>query len=227
MLSRFLAGVIFACLGRMHILHRERTALRGAWILAANHISHFDPPLLSVAALRKLDWMAMLELFQHPVVAAWLRSIDTFPTDRERVDRESVRIALERLRRGHVLGIFPEGGIRDGARSVLEGAPPKAGVATIAQLARAPIVPCAIVGADRLYDRRLLLPPRRRIEVWIAFGEPITAPAGLEKRMERAYLERALSEAFPRLFTELREQFALTADDLPHPPARRKGRVAA
>jgi len=41
-LSRFLAMLLFALIGKMHILHRERSKLRGAYILAANHISHFD-----------------------------------------------------------------------------------------------------------------------------------------------------------------------------------------
>src|SRR5437016_4831046 len=82
--------------------------------------------------------------------------------------------------RSRVVGIFPEGGIRDGPRSVLEGAPPKPGTAALAQMAGAPILPCAIVGSDRLYNPRMWL-PLRRVRVWIAFGEPIFAPEGLEK----------------------------------------------
>jgi len=168
----------------------------------------------------------MVELFEKPIVAAWLRAIDTFPTDRARVDRAAVRTALARLSRRHVVGIFPEGGIRDGDRSVLAGAPPKPGTATIAQLANAPLVPCAIIGTDRLYDLKMWL-PLRRVRVWIAFGEPIFAPDEMSKPDARAFLERALSEAFQALFAELREHFALSAGDLPQPPARRKGKVDA
>lgn len=225
-LSRFFAMLLFALIGKIHILHRERSKLRGAYIFAANHISHFDPPILSIAAKRKIDWMGMIELFEKPLVAAWLRSIDTFPTDRARVDRAAVRTALARLRRTHVVGIFPEGGIRDGARSVLAGAPLKPGVATIAQLANASILPCAIIGADRLYDWKMWL-PLRRVRIWIAFGAPISAPNDMSKTEARSFLERALSEAFHALFAELREHFALTRDDLPQPPARRKGKVEA
>jgi 1-acyl-sn-glycerol-3-phosphate acyltransferase len=221
--SRFVATLFFALIGTVRVLHRERTAIRGAYILATNHISHFDPPILSIVARRKIDWMGMVELFQNAVIAAGLRAIDTFPTDRARVDRESVRTALARLRRGHVVGIFPEGGIRDGARSVLEGVPPKPGVVTLARLADVPILPCAIIGTDRLYDWKMWLPLFRRARVWIAFGEPIYAPAELHKAEARNWMERELSRAFCGLFAELREQFQLEPDDLPQPPARRKG----
>jgi len=224
MISRFLAMLIFQLVGKMRVLHRGRSAMRGGYILVSNHISHFDPPILSVATRRKIDWMSMIELFENRVVAAWLRAIEAFPTDRSQVDRAAVRIALARLARGHVVGIFPEGGIRDGARSVLAGAPPKLGAATLAQLANAPILPCAILGADRFYNSKMWLPFFRRARLWIAFGEPIYAPQNVSKTEARAFLESELASAFPRLLAELREHFALTDDDLPQPPARRKGR---
>lgn len=222
--SRFIATLFFALIGTVRVLHRERTAIHGAYILAANHISHFDPPILSIASRRKIDWMGMVELFDNRIVAAWLRAIDAFPTNRARVDRKSVRAALERLECGHVVGIFPEGGIRDGARSVLAGALPKPGVATLSQMTNAPILPCAIVGTDRFYDWKMWVPLRGRVRVWIAFGEPIIAPSGMRKAEARVWIKRELSRAFCGLFAELREQFQLTSDDLPQPPARRKGR---
>lgn len=222
MLSRFLARCLVAPFARVRIIGREHTARRGAFILAANHISHFDPPVLSVAALRKLDWMAMVELFENRLVAAWLRGIETFPVDRERVDRAAVRTALVRLRRGHVVGMFPEGGIRDGATSVLNGAPMQPGISALAQMSGAPIVPCVILGTDRLYDaanwRRF-----RSVGIWIAFGEPIRCEAhGKEARAET---ETQLRAAFATLLNQLRERFGLSEDDLPQPPLRRKGRV--
>ncbi len=208
----------------MHIVRGDLTSRHGAWILAANHISHFDPPLLSIATKRKIDWMAMIELFENRAVSAWLRAIDSFPTDRSRADRAAVRIALTRLKQQHVVGIFPEGGIRDGARSVLEGAPLKPGIASIAEIADAPVLPCAIVGSDRFYDKKMWL-PLRRVNIWIAFGEPIIAPRDLDKSASRAYIERELANAFRNLFAELCKKFQLSPDDLPQPPARRKGRA--
>src|SRR5438105_143181 len=109
---------------RVRVLHRERARVAGACILACNHISHFDPPLLAARIRRKVDWMAMADLFSSRLFGAFLRFVDTFPVDRARSDRASVRIALDRLGLGRAVGIFPEGGIRDGAASILGGAPP-------------------------------------------------------------------------------------------------------
>lgn len=194
----------------------------GAWLLAANHISHFDPPLLSIAARRKIDWMGMVELFQLPLFASWLRAIDAFPVDRAHLDRNAVRIALTRLRAGHAVGIFPEGGIRDGANSVLEGAQTRPGVAGLSQMTAAPIIPCVIMGSDRCYILPRLWRPGRRIPIWIAFGQPLFPTNSPDRVAARAALEARLSEAFRELAVEIRMHFGLGDDDLPQSPARRR-----
>jgi 1-acyl-sn-glycerol-3-phosphate acyltransferase len=171
--SRLIAKMLFMPFVRIHVLRPEAGRRKGAWILAANHISHFDPPLIGIAARRKIDWMGMVELFRHPVSAAFFRAIDTFPVDRGHLDRQAVRTALTRLRAGRAVGIFPEGGIRDGVRSVLEGAPARPGVAGLSQMTGAPVVPCVIMGSDRCYALPRLWRPARRLPVWIAFGQAL------------------------------------------------------
>jgi 1-acyl-sn-glycerol-3-phosphate acyltransferase len=192
-LSRLTAKLLLAPIVKIRVMGRLPAARDGAWILAGNHISHFDPPLIGIAARRKIDWMGMSELFQHPVFGGWLRAVDTFPVDRHRLDRAAVRTALERLRAGHCVGMFPEGGIRDGARSVLEGAPMRPGVAGLSQMTGAPVVPCVIMGSDRIYALPRLWRPGRRLPVWIAFGEPLRAAAGARAE-ERAELEARIDE---------------------------------
>lgn len=163
----------------------------------------------------------MAELFEHPIAAAWLKAIDTFPVDRAKVDRRAVRTALERLEQGHVVGMFPEGGIRDGEHSVLEGAPMRPGVGALAQMSGAPVVPCVIIGSDRLYAPEHWL-PLRRTPVWIGFGDPMKCDEPGKEARQR--FEQQLAGALRDLFEELQRQFGLTADDLPQPPMRRKGR---
>ncbi len=227
-ISRLLAEMGFAPFVKIRVLH-PRTGLHGwregSWILASNHISHFDPPLVGIAIRRKIDWMAMVELFANPVAAAWLRAIDSFPVNRASLDRQAVRIALTRLRAGHVVGIFPEGGIRDGERSAIEGAPLRSGVAGLSQLTAAPVVPCVIMGSDRIYILPRLWRPGRRIPVWIAFGEPLLPPAGLDRAAARAAIEASLSGAFQNLALEMRRHFQLTEEDLPQSPVRRRART--
>lgn len=222
MASRLLLKTILALVCRTRILHRERARLPGGCLLVANHISHFDPPFLGVAALRKVDWMATRELYEIAPLGLWLRAVDTFQVDREQVDRSAVREALARLKRGRMVGLFPEGGIRDGAHSVLEGRPLKPGIAALAHLSGAPVLPCVIVGSDQLYTHRNWL-PLRRARAWIAFGEPLRFTG--EGKAARVDFEAEIAAALRALFAELKDRFHLAANDLPQPPMRRKGRV--
>lgn len=204
-------------------MDRSKSRLKGPMIVAANHISHFDPPLLSAAALRPIHWMAMVELFENPVAGAYLRALGAIPTDRRRVERSSLRTALDRLKKGHVVGVFPEGGIRAGATSILGGARMRPGVATIAEMAGVPIVPCIVIGSDRLYARQKWWPPRQ-VTFWVGFGDPIRPPEGLSRKDTRVYLEEELTRSLRSLFSVMRERFSLKDDDLPQAPGRRKGR---
>jgi hypothetical protein len=162
----------------------------------------------------------MAEFFQPPVVGFLLRAVDAFPADRDRADRKTIRTAIDRLKEGRVVGLFPEGGIRDGARSLLEGAPLRPGASTLAHIAGIPILPCVILGSDRLYSARRWL-PLRRTPVWIAFGNPISHFPELQKSEARARIESELASSFKNLHTELQQTFHLTSDDLPHPPRER------
>jgi 1-acyl-sn-glycerol-3-phosphate acyltransferase len=215
-----LAKALFACIGPVRVVRRETAEQAGGFLLAANHISHFDPVIISSAVRRKIDWMAMAEFFPHPLLGRFLKAIDAFPADRHRADRKTIRTAMERLKQERIVGIFPEGGIRDGARSVLEGAPLRPGASTLAHMASVPILPCVIIGTDRFYSAKSWL-RWRRTPIWIAFGEPISHFSELQKSDARECIERDLAAAFKNLYSELRETFRLTDDDLPRPPRER------
>jgi len=212
--------LLFGCVASVRVVRRENANLHGGLLLAANHISHFDPFILSGIVRRKIDWMAMAEFFPYPVLGQFLRAVDAFPADRDRANRTTIRTAIERLQLGRIVGVFPEGGIRDGTRSLLEGAPLRPGVSTLAHIAGVPILPCVILGSDRLYAKKNWL-PLRRTPIWIAFGDPISHFPELEKSVARKRIESELNAAFKTLYAEVREKFSLTLDDLPHPPKER------
>jgi 1-acyl-sn-glycerol-3-phosphate acyltransferase len=216
--SRGICRVVFGAVTHWRVFGLERTRLRGAWILASNHISHFDPLLITAAVPRKIDWMAMSDLFRGRLLGAWLRASDCFPVQRFKADRTSLRQAMQRLAKGHVVGMFPEGGIRDGAGSVLGGAPLRRGIRAVAGIAHAPVIPCVILGSDRLY-RAAHWWPFRRVPIWIGFGDPVQGGGlGAEAAVD---LETRLAEALRALCTEMRTHFRLTEDDLPKPPRER------
>ncbi len=205
--------LLFGSVTRVRVLRRENPNRNDGFLLVANHISHFDPFIISSIVRRKIDWMAMAEFFPRPLLGFLLRAVDAFPADRDRADRATIRTAIERLKHGRIVGLFPEGGIRDGTRSLL-------GASTLAHIAGVPILPCVIVGSDRLYSKKSWL-PLRRTPIWIAFGDAIPPFPDLEKSAARAYIERELATGFRLLYAELREKFSLTPEDLPHPPRER------
>src|SRR5256885_11464481 len=200
---------VFGYSSRIYVVGRENLNRAGGFLLASNHISHFDPLIISSVVRRKIDWMAMAEFFPVPGIGHFLRAVDAFPAARDRADRKTIRTAIERLKDGRIVGVFPEGGIRDGARSLLEGAPLRAGASTLAHIAGVPILPCVILGSDRLYAKRNWL-PLRRTPVWIAFGKSIPTFPNLEKSAAREQTEEQLKNAFQNLSAELRERFKLS-----------------
>ena len=224
--GKLLVRPLFGFVARVHVVGGENTNCSGGFLLAANHISHFDPFLISLAVRRKIDWMTMAEFFRSPIVGFLLRAVDAFPAERDRADRKTIRTAIERLKNGRVVGLFPEGGIRDGVHSLLEGAPLRPGAATLAHIARVPILPCVILGSDRFYSWTQWL-PLRRTPVWIAFGHPISHFPEPQKSEARERIESELTSAFKNLYAQLRQEFRLTADDLPHSPRDRMRRCRA
>ena len=172
--------IVLSPFTRRRVIGGENIPPTGPAIIAPNHISHFDPPLLGISTDRQIDWMAMEELFAHPVLAAVLRWMGSFPVGRSKMDYAAVRTAIDRLKRGRLVGVFPEGGLRTGPTSVLEGAPLKPGVAALAQMTQAPVIPCAVIGTDALYNPSRWF-PWRHTSIWIAFGPPLAPPfAGSE-----------------------------------------------
>src|ERR1700693_2198117 len=218
--------VLFGYSSRVHVIGLENTKHAGGYLLASNHISHFDPFIISSVVRRKIDWMAMAEFFPLPIVGLFLRAVDAFPAERDRADRKTIRTAIERLKDSRMVGVFPEGGIRDGTQSLLEGAPLRAGATTLAHIAQVPVLPCVILGSDRLYAKRSWL-PFRHTPIWIGFGRAISNFPELEKSRARERIEEELTAAFQKIYVELQERFRLTQDDLPHPPRERMKKPTA
>lgn len=137
----------------------------GGFVLAANHTSNFDPWPLGIPFLpdRQLRFMAKAELF-NPVLAPFLRAGGAFKVRRGEGDVEAMRAAVELVREGEIVVMFPEGTRQTKGLVKRHTARPHTGAARIALTANAPLVPVAIGGTDRL----LRLGPLR-----VAYGPPI------------------------------------------------------
>jgi len=139
----------------------KRNLLKGGTIIAPNHVSYWDPPLVG-AALRgyRVHFMAKRELFRFPIFGMILKMIHTFPVDRGTPNISAFREALRLLNRGNTLVVFPEGG--RGKEGRLK--PPQPGVAWLADKTKLPVVPTLIVNTHRTK----VLP-----RVTVRFGSPI------------------------------------------------------
>lgn len=137
----------------------------GGFVLAANHTSNFDPwPLgLPLFPRRQLRFMAKSELF-NPVLAPILHGGGAFPVHRGRGDIEAIRRAVELVREGEIVVMFPEGTRRAKGLRKRHEARPHSGAARIALEGDVPLVPAAIKGTDRISR----LGPLR-----VAYGKPI------------------------------------------------------
>jgi 1-acyl-sn-glycerol-3-phosphate acyltransferase len=222
--TTFLRG-LFAPVIRRRVIGRHHVPRDGACILAPNHISHFDPPIIGPSIRRTTDWMAMRELFAIPLVGRWLGYVGTFPVEMGKFDAAAVRTAITRLRAGRMVGVFPEGGLRTGPESVLEGAPLRPGVSALAQMTGARVLPCVIIGSDALYTPKRWL-PLRRTRVWVVFGEPLEPPGDKpDKATARAEFEKRLGAILRTIYERTVREEAIPADCLPQTPQRRKGKA--
>jgi 1-acyl-sn-glycerol-3-phosphate acyltransferase len=222
-LCRWLVRGIFFLVCRTKIVYYGEVPVDTGYILASNHISHFDPPFLGSRFRRYVDWMAMEELFLERASATLMDWLCAFKVRRDGTDRTGIRTALRRLEEGRVVGVFPEGGIRAGKGSVLNGAPMWPGVSALAVLSRKPVVPSVILGTDRLYYKPNWF-PLRRVPVWIGCGEPIFPRADVPKGYARELVQESLGRAFISLKEKLVLEFGLAETDLPTTPQARKGR---
>jgi len=166
---------------RLRATGLEHLPAEGGFVLAANHTSNFDPwPLaLPLFPQRWLRFMAKSELYWWPL-GRLLDAAGVFPVERGRGDVEAIAKAVELVRSGEVVVMFPEGTRRrKGLRKRWE-ARPHTGAARIAQGAGAPLVPAAIKGTDRLAR----LGPLR-----VAYGPPVVVSDDAHETTERLMAE--------------------------------------
>lgn len=169
--ARLLAKVLF----RFRMLHRERMIKQGPAILASNHESYLDPPLVGNAAGRAIFFLARKTLLDIPVLGRILPKLNVIPVDQEGKDRSALKAIIRTLRGGNAVLVFPEGS------RTLDGKlqPALPGLGFVIAKTLAPVVPMRIFGAYQAFPRgssRLRLHP-----ITVVVGQPIHfTPADLE-----------------------------------------------
>lgn len=160
MFLRFFFSVVF----RWKTMGIENIPVQGGVIIAANHISLWDPPVVGSAIFRPVHFMAKEELFSIPVFSWIITRLNAFPVRRGSADRGAIRKAITLLEQGEVIGLFPEG-TRNKTEKLGQ---PEPGVAMIAHKVGVPIVPTAVIGTNKIGKNGILFP-----RFIVKFGKPI------------------------------------------------------
>lgn len=169
---RLLCILVSRLFFRLRAWGLENVPLEGGVLLAANHQSYFDPPLATCLVRRQCSYLARSSLFGFGPFRWLLSALGAMPLERGQSDAAALRLAVEVLRSGRLLMLFPEGTrTRDGALGRLQP-----GVAAIALRAGVPVVPTFIHGAFDCWPRTRKLPRPGRVGVF--YGRPIAPGAG-------------------------------------------------
>lgn len=192
---------------RNHVANRAALDRAGGFVLAVTHLSHVECAIISLHLRRPIHWVTRREFYTSRLAAWALRRLEAIPVNRFGVPVSTIRQSVRLVREGGVVGIFPEGGVVRGEESALRGGPIKRGCCSIAIHAGAPIVPCVVLGTDKLNGVVPWL-PLKRSRVWMAYGDPIAPPAR-STRATRAAMAEEVRQAFVRLYAELCEKHQL------------------
>jgi 1-acyl-sn-glycerol-3-phosphate acyltransferase len=186
---RALIRVAMLLLTRTQVRGREHLPASGAAIVVSNHIAAIDPGILVGALPRPIALMSKIENYRGPL-KLFMPMVGAFTIRRGVADRRGLATAEYVLRQGRMLAMFPEGTrSRNGALGAAHG-----GAALLALKSGAPLVPVALAGTQRVFQRRFPWLGRPRVMVTIGapfWVEPLDRPA---QRADRDRVTRLMME---------------------------------
>lgn len=185
-ITKIIFKILFKIFLRMEVSGKENIPAEGPMIIASNHLSLLDPPVLGTAATRKVNFMAKQELFV-PVLGDIYKALGAFPVRRGGADRAAIKHGLDILENGNALAIFPEG-TRSKTGKLGKAEP---GALMLAGKAHAVIVPACVSGTDIKRCGRLW--PK----VKVAFGKPMYFPQ--DKPVNKEVLKELTDELMQRI----------------------------
>lgn len=161
----------------------------GACVYACNHRSFSDPPLMACWSRVPVAFFARSSLWAIPGIRQGLQIFDGIPVDRANPGASSMKGAIERLRSGVPVLVFPEGTrTRSGRLGTLRDGP-----ALFARRAGVPLVPVYLHRSEAIWPRGCPIPLWWGARIEVRFGRPLQPPAGLDPRAGDAWVTRRLA----------------------------------
>ena len=152
---------------RLQVYGRENLLEEGSAIIASNHQSFLDPPLVGICMERELHYLARKSLFDIPLLGKLLPHLHVVGVDREGADMSALKSVIRLVKDGGGTIVFPEGTrSHDG-----ELLPAKAGLGLIVAKTLAPVIPVRVFGAFKAFPRGAKFP--QRTSVTVVIGKPI------------------------------------------------------
>jgi len=187
--------VFFKVFNRLRVTGSENVPDTGGVIVAANHASYLDPLVVGAALKRRATYMAKEGLFKIPLIGEFVRSF-SFPVRRDKPQPSTIKEAVRRLKGGELIVMFPEGG-RSAGGGMLDA---KRGVAVIAALSRASVVPALVSGTDASLPvgGKILRPAK----ITVMFGKPLEAGSGETDREYQERISKEMMEEIKKLKVE-------------------------
>lgn len=198
--------LILVVLYRCKWVGRNNVPKTGPVLIACNHQSYIDPPLVGSGLLwrRSLFFVARKTLFRNPVVGRTFVAINAIPVDQDATDTAAIRTFIEILKKGDPLLIFPEGSRTfDGRMEEF-----KRGMALLVKRSNCPVLPCAVEGVYDTWPRTAKRPKLRGCYIGIEFGQPIPHEELMRDGADAALrrVEREIDALRLRVRARLREQ---------------------
>jgi 1-acyl-sn-glycerol-3-phosphate acyltransferase len=184
---------------RWRVFNNDRVPLNGPVIVAVNHSSFADPPLVGCSLPRQINYLARESLFRFPVIGWYLRRLSAVPVDRDGGGAKGLKTILDRLLAGGGIVLFPEGTrTSDGQLQ-----PARSGIGLTVIKSNAPVVPVHIFGAFEAYGRHIKFPRRKPIVV--KYGKPMMFEAlrAEAKTCSKPRLKEIYQEVADQLMVEI------------------------
>jgi 1-acyl-sn-glycerol-3-phosphate acyltransferase len=153
--------LVFSTYFRWRVFNPERVPLSGPVILASNHASYIDPPLVGAGVRRQINFLARDTIFKVPILASILRSWEVVPVDRDGGSGRGLKAILDRLFKGGAIILFPEGTrSRHGELN-----PARSGIGLTVIKSSAPVVPVRVFNTYAAFGAHYRVPRPQRLTV--------------------------------------------------------------